>query len=721
MRLTLRTLLAWLDGVLSEGDRKALAAKVAASPVAPRLIERIKEVMAHPGLSAPEPGGSGLTDDANSVSEFLDNALPADRLEGFERICLESEIHLAEVADCHALLAELTRDTAAAGPLDPPMQSRLRKIVAREISQDAIGTERTESGALGKLVQDATAPRTKPGVPIVRQKNRSSLGAWLSVAGALALVAALGGVLVWQVWRPVDRGRQVAVTDGAKDVTPREVVAPVAEEAPTNAPAAEPEETSPQSGRDDPSGVPPQTADQNQPGEATEVPAAEPEPPTVAVPAPEEPVVVPLPVMEADPPLVDPDPEAVRPEDVPRPPPPAPATVVSGGPLLRRVGGGDAATWRAVGAGGPLGDAEEFVVPVHVYPQIARGDLVIRLSPGTRCATTVDRDGTPRLEVVFGRAVVWTEAARAEVGITAGGLSGRWTLGPRQPIGIDVALTRERGTDPTVVPPGRSTTIFATGGGLWRQTENDGGPPGVPLAGVPIEQPLPPRGGLMWDSSAAGAARMLPPAVEPGWMRVSAPTGRVERLAAMALTSALAADVPAAESLELLAGSRLDEDRIAAAATLALLGSYGPLVEMLCEDSPDRRLCEGEWTLLETSTVPLALSRGSNAAAGLRQAFDTLGPAGRGAEIFLLARGLSPDELAGGGAEGLVASLEDPALVVRRYASANLVALLPDPAEATWDRRLNGSGRLNDKGIAWWRERVAAGLPGRRADAGGEP
>jgi len=110
MRLTLRTLLAWIDGLLPDIDRDELAAKIAVSPVAPRLVERIEEVTARPGLPAPRPDGRGLAEDANTAAEFLDNMLPVERLEAFERVCLDSDIHLAEVAECHTLLAEVARD-----------------------------------------------------------------------------------------------------------------------------------------------------------------------------------------------------------------------------------------------------------------------------------------------------------------------------------------------------------------------------------------------------------------------------------------------------------------------------------------------------------------------------------------------------------------------------------------------------------------------------------
>jgi hypothetical protein len=715
MRLTLRTLLAWIDGLLPEADHAALTAKVEASPVAPRLVTRIADVVARPGL--PAPSDDGPAGDANTAAAFLDNELPVEQLEAFERICLESDIHLAEVADCHAALAELTRDPGIAAALDPMMRSRLIEIVVRETGDEPASSRHEDLVALGAIMRDAKAAATPS---VFKRRTRASFGAWFSVAAAIALVAVLGALLLRQVWPAPDPGRQVAVTDrhAADDAdAPPATDPPVASRSDAPDPAATPSS-------DDAPEVSPPTEPPAEPALDASVDELPREPSDDEATAFPEAgagagVMIPLPVMETrDPPVAEPEPDhdPAPPEVAPVQPPGIVHVVSAGGPLLRRVTHGDDPGWRAVFAGAPLGDGEDLIVPVHVYPQLVRGDVSIRLMPGTRCATTVDHDGTPRFEIVFGRAVVWTEAADARVGITAGGLSGVFTLGPRQPAGVDVELTRDSGSDPAIVPPGRRATLFSGGGGRWRQTETDGGPPGVPLAGIPIEQPLPPRGGLLWDSSAAGAVRILPPSAEPAWMRLTGPTQPVDRLAAGALGKALAADVPADEALGIMAAGRRIEDRMAATATLALMGSYSALVEALCEESPARRLREGEWTALEASAVPLALARGANAAAALRQAFEARGPAGRGAEIFLLARGLSPDELARGGLKGLVASLEDASLVIRRYALANLVGLLPDPAEATRDYRPDRSPRLNDKGLVWWRERLAEGPASPVAD-----
>ena len=55
-------------------------------------------------MSAPRMDAKGLTDDANNVAEYLDNNLADDRVADFERTCLESDMHLAEVAGSYQIL-----------------------------------------------------------------------------------------------------------------------------------------------------------------------------------------------------------------------------------------------------------------------------------------------------------------------------------------------------------------------------------------------------------------------------------------------------------------------------------------------------------------------------------------------------------------------------------------------------------------------------------------
>ena len=158
MRLTLRTLLAWIDGLLPDIDRDELAAKIAVSPVAPRLVERIEEVTARPGLPAPRPDGRGLAEDANTAAEFLDNMLPVERLEAFERVCLDSDIHLAEVAECHTLLAEVARDPGVVPLLPRSEQAQLLEKVSRQMSHPPEESRQREEAALVRVMREAAAP-----------------------------------------------------------------------------------------------------------------------------------------------------------------------------------------------------------------------------------------------------------------------------------------------------------------------------------------------------------------------------------------------------------------------------------------------------------------------------------------------------------------------------------------------------------------------------------
>jgi hypothetical protein len=109
MRLTLRTLLGWLDDVLLPEDHAVIGKRVSGSRIATGFVGRIRDLVARPDVGAPFGGGHSITADPNHVAEYLDNALASAHLADFERVCVESETHLAEVAACHRMLAELSR------------------------------------------------------------------------------------------------------------------------------------------------------------------------------------------------------------------------------------------------------------------------------------------------------------------------------------------------------------------------------------------------------------------------------------------------------------------------------------------------------------------------------------------------------------------------------------------------------------------------------------
>lgn len=104
LKLTLRTLLAWLDDQLSASDVRQIGQKAAESDVAQGLIKRIRKVTRRRRLTVPTASGPDGTD-PNLVASYLDNELVSEKVAEYEEKCLRSDLDLAEVASCHQILS----------------------------------------------------------------------------------------------------------------------------------------------------------------------------------------------------------------------------------------------------------------------------------------------------------------------------------------------------------------------------------------------------------------------------------------------------------------------------------------------------------------------------------------------------------------------------------------------------------------------------------------
>jgi hypothetical protein len=160
MRLTLRTLLAYLDDALEPAETKEIGRKIQESPVAQVLVSRIKEVMRRRRLGAPDLEGPRMGIDPNIVAQYLDNTLPPDQVGEVEKVFLESDQQLAEVAACHQIL------TIALGePVEISKHSRERLYVLGPVEAGEKLQVSPEPAYRGNGEETQKTPVTLPALP----------------------------------------------------------------------------------------------------------------------------------------------------------------------------------------------------------------------------------------------------------------------------------------------------------------------------------------------------------------------------------------------------------------------------------------------------------------------------------------------------------------------------------------------------------------------------
>ncbi len=204
MRLTLRTMLAYLDGNLEPDDTEDIGKKIEESEFATTLVHRTRDCMRRLRLGVPALFGRGLAADPNTVAEYLEYELSDERVPEFEKICLESDVHLAEVASCHQILTLVLREPAE---IDPAARQRMYRLAAHvdapPVQSDAVGVASAAAGST--LATGAKSPppvaqvglrRARPEVPEYLRESRSRF--W-PVAATLLVAALLtfGGLMAF--------------------------------------------------------------------------------------------------------------------------------------------------------------------------------------------------------------------------------------------------------------------------------------------------------------------------------------------------------------------------------------------------------------------------------------------------------------------------------------------------------------------------------------------
>lgn len=250
MRLTLRNLLGYMDNNLKPEDALELGRKIEESEFATNLLKRVRDVMRRLRLAAPSVTSTGPGLDPNTVAEYLDHVLPSDRVPDFEKVCLESDVHLAEVASCHQILSLVLREPAE---VEPNTRERMYQLtqtrVAPSAPDQATGAPPTASGETSPTEQEDTSGklRHKPMVPeylreppLVSPRHRW----WLPVAATLAM-AILVTVILLAAFHQFESGSALCNALGLSSPAPiaqGQPIAPAAKTTPTteSTPAAKP-------------------------------------------------------------------------------------------------------------------------------------------------------------------------------------------------------------------------------------------------------------------------------------------------------------------------------------------------------------------------------------------------------------------------------------------------------------------------------------------------
>ena len=181
MRLTLRTLLAWLDDTLSPAEVRQIGQQVAESPFAQELVEKIHRVTRQRRLTVPSASGPDPTD-PNIVADYLDSALGAEEVAEFEKRCLTSDVHLAEVASVHQILSLIGQKAKV------PAEARERMYGLVK------GREAVASGKPHVYAPPSSERRGEPAAPwsLPELRRRPWLERFGPAVAVVALIALLG-------------------------------------------------------------------------------------------------------------------------------------------------------------------------------------------------------------------------------------------------------------------------------------------------------------------------------------------------------------------------------------------------------------------------------------------------------------------------------------------------------------------------------------------------
>jgi hypothetical protein len=191
-------------------------------------------------LTTPPVTGPGAKLDPNRIAEYIDSVLPPEQLAEVEAVCLESDLHLAEIAACHQILTVVLSKPAL---VPPTARQRMYGLVrGREAIpyRKAAAVPDTEFSEIAAPAEASDADETLLlGLPLYRNRGR-----WFWRLVPPVVVLLLVGALALALWQAMPsqsarvpeprvaqgngHGRQEAASSPAEDAKKTEQLKPEA-------------------------------------------------------------------------------------------------------------------------------------------------------------------------------------------------------------------------------------------------------------------------------------------------------------------------------------------------------------------------------------------------------------------------------------------------------------------------------------------------------------
>ena len=679
MRLTLRTMLAYLDDILEPADAEELSKKIESSEFANNLVHHIRGCTQHLRLGAPEVDGKGLALDSNTVAEYLDNTLSQERVPDFEKVCLESDIHLAEVAACHQILTLVLGEPA---DVSPAIRNRTYQLAAAPHSETESDVQQTSEVAVNGSPLDHSDPVTTaapvtsintdvpPDVPAIWQE-RSGIRLWpLAVTLGVAFLVACAAIAIWSGWpgSPKQQRQTAAAPQTATETPLAQSDAPPA--------AAEPEATNQPESSDtsaDPADMPSEaTVEPVVDSNPEEVLSTDPAPPTpgneastnVLPPAaatesplatsPEEPPVEVTPTTQdssasdapADTEATPADAVADEPVDVGR--------YVSDKQVLARLEG---EIYKRLPPEGILYSDDHLLVLPAFRPRILVGSgiLISLLGPTEITLGTPTPSGVSRAAVHFGRLQISRGGTPSNIVLlTLGNQSGQVTLqDPQSQLAIEVRRYLPPGINPEENEPKLVIRLQSIrGNAQWSIPQPDG---------EPLTLDIPEGMQCVFLDQKPG--ELSPASAQHASPRQLLDEDAAEFLSEMINNTERDDELPISISLREQLHHRRIEVRALAARCLAALDQFDALLDALSE--PEFK------SFWENHILALqhAITRSPETSVRLRGEWERKRDETEAAQRYRLLWGYNPEQLQANGAQQLVGYLEHPSMDVRVLSS----------------------------------------------------